>query len=180
MPEPACDFCAFRDPSVIVVFAAVFASMAIEARRAARHERALAAQGGVEPADDVYAIMRVAYPAAFIAMIGEALVRGGTPATFWIGAGVFALAKAAKWWAIVTLGPAWTFRVLVVPGRAPIASGPYRYLRHPNYVGVVGELVGVALMTGARLTGPLATLGFGWLIWKRIQVEERMLYSRQN
>ena len=46
--------------------------------------------------------------------------------------------------------------MIVVPGSTPIASGPYRLLRHPNYVGVVGEIVGVALMTAARVTGPLA------------------------
>ena len=56
-------------------------------------------------------------------------------------------------------GACWTFRVIVVPGTTLVASGPYRFMRHPNYVAVVGELVGVALMTGARVTGPLATLG---------------------
>ena len=42
-----------------------------------------------------------------------------------------------------------------------MTSGPYRVFRHPNYVGVIGELAGVALMSGALVTGPLATLGFG-------------------
>ena len=46
--------------------------------------------------------------------------------------------------------------MIVVPGDPLVASGPYRYLRHPNYVGVVGELVGAALMTRALITGPLA------------------------
>jgi methyltransferase len=65
--------------------------------------------------------------------------------------------------------------VIVVPGDSLVASGPYRYLRHPNYVGVVGEFIGTALMTGAIVTGPLALLGFGALLWRRIAVEERAL-----
>ena len=48
---------------------------------------------------------------------------------------LFILAKALKWWAILSLGRSWTFRVIVVPGDAPVASGPYAWLRHPNYVG---------------------------------------------
>ena len=54
-------------------------------------------------------------------------------------------AKALKWWAILTLGRFWTFRVIVVPGATLVAGGPYRWLRHPNYVGVIGELVGVGV-----------------------------------
>src|SRR5207302_315004 len=73
------------------------------------------------------------------------------------GATLFAAAKALKWWAIATLGPAWTFRVIVVPGAPLVASGPYRFVAHPNYIGVVGELVGATLMTGAFISGPIAT-----------------------
>ena len=54
-------------------------------------------------------------------------------------------------------------------------GGPYRFVRHPNYVAVVGELVSVALMTGAWLTGPVALVGFGALMMKRIAVEQRAL-----
>ena len=93
------------------------------------------------------------------------------------GATVFVLAKTLKWWAILTLGPFWTFRVIVVPGVTLVATGPYRWLRHPNYVGVVGELAGAALMTGALVTGPIAAAGFLILLSKRIAVESRMLQS---
>jgi methyltransferase len=87
----------------------------------------------------------------------------------------FVAAKLLKWWAIASLGGAWTFRVIVLPHRQLIATGPYRWLRHPNYVAVAGELVAVALMSGARIAGPVGTLVFGLLIVKRIAVEERAL-----
>ena len=56
-------------------------------------------------------------------------------------------AKALKFWAIASLGTRWTYKVLVMPGLPLVPTGPYRWLRHPNYVGVVGELVAMALMT---------------------------------
>jgi len=161
---------------VLLTSIAVFGFMLLEARRAAANEAAQTARGGVEPRGDVYKMMRVAYPAAFLAMIVEGAVRGPVPAAaLAAGATLFAAAKALKWWAILTLGRAWTFRVIVVPGMPLIVHGPYRHLRHPNYVGVAGELVGVALMTGALVTGPIATIGFGALMLKRIAVEQRAL-----
>ena len=51
-------------------------------------------------------------------------------------------------------------------------------MRHPNYVAVVGELVGVALTTGARMTGPIATVGFSLLMLRRIAIENRALDAR--
>ena len=160
----------------IVVGLVVFLLMALESLRARRNERAQRARGGIEPPDDVYAVMRVAYPAAFAAMLIEgALRRGAPPQALAAGAAVFAAAKALKWWAIVSLGPFWTFRVIVVPGAPLVARGPYRWLRHPNYVAVIGELAGAALMTAAVVSGPVAIAAFGALLIKRIAVEERTL-----
>jgi methyltransferase len=160
----------------MLVLIVVSCTMIAEAQRASSNERAQRARGGIEPADDVYKMMQVAYPAAFLTMIGEGFIRGGpSAAVLTVGFLLFLAAKALKWWAILTLGPSWTFRVIVVPGASLVATGPYRYLRHPNYVAVAGELVSVALMTGALITGPLATAGFGVLMLKRIAVEERAL-----
>jgi methyltransferase len=150
--------------------------MAFEAGRAARNERAQRARGGIEPQGDVYPAMRVVYPAAFLAMLVEAFIRGLPPT--WIvalGVALFAASKMLKWWAIVSLGPAWTFRVVVVPGSELVTVGPYRLMPHPNYVAVAGELVATALMTGARVSGPIATLLFSLLMLKRISVENRAL-----
>jgi methyltransferase len=163
---------------VIPLALLIFGTMLIEARRAAVNERAQLRRGGIEPPDDVYKMMRVAYPACFLAMLAEAAWRGLPPLPILAaGATVFVLAKALKWWAILTLGPFWTFRVIVVPGVALVATGPYRWLRHPNYVGVVGELAGAALMTGGLVTGPIAAAGFLFLLSKRIAVESRMLQN---
>jgi methyltransferase len=161
----------------VSVFVAVFAFMLVEARRAAANERAQRARGGVEPPGDVYALMQVMYPASFLVMLAEGAWRGGAPRPIVIaGAAIFAAAKAIKWWAIRSLGPFWTFRVIVVPGSRRIISGPYRFVPHPNYVAVVGEFIAVAMMTGAVVSGPLALIAFAALLLKRIAVEERALH----
>ena len=80
----------------------------------------------------------------------------------------------SSYWAIATLGPRWTFE-LVTPGAQLVASEPYRWLRHPNYVGVAGELAGAALMAFAPLTGVIALVLFGALMLARISIEERAL-----
>ncbi len=161
---------------MLFLFAIVYLPMLIEARRAASNERAQRGRGGVEPPHDVYTMMRVAYPAAFLLMIVDGTL-GGRPASPTIAAGfaLFVAAKALKWWAIRTLGPAWTFRIIVVPAAPLVVDGPYRLVRHPNYIAVAGELLAVAIMTGSRIAGPIAIVGFGLLMLKRMAVENRAL-----
>jgi methyltransferase len=166
---------------IAIVAVLIYLPMVLEARRAARHERARRARGGIEPRGDVYDVMRVAYPASFLAILVEGLARGGEPGVAAAaGAVLFGGAKALKWWAIAALGPAWTFRILVIPRAPLVTTGPYRYLAHPNYLGVMGELAGAALLAGASIAGPVATLAFGSLVLRRIAVERRALRSGRD
>ena len=155
---------------------AVLLVMLGEAVLAAHNERVLRAKGAVEPSGDVYATMRWAYPSCFAAMAIEGALTGPSPSqVLAAGFAVFGLSKALKLWAMSTLGVRWTFRVLVLPGHSLIERGPYALIRHPNYVAVIGELLGVALTVWAPLTGVTAVIGFGALIRRRIAVEERAL-----
>jgi methyltransferase len=162
----------------LLVWTIVF-TMIGETIVSARHDRALRARGAVEPAGDVIKVMAVAYPASFAAMFAEGIVRGaGAGPLLTAGVVLFAAAKALKYWAILTLGERWTFRVLVPPGAASTTAGPYRWLSHPNYVAVAGEIAGCALAMEAIVTGPLAFAGFGLLMLRRIKVEEAALTGR--
>ena len=162
-----------------IVLIAAFVPMLAEAARSRRNERALRASGAIEPEEDVYPVMQVAYPACFAGIAAEGFVRDRTIGiSFAAGCVVFALAKALKYWAIASLGPRWTFRVLVLPGAPLVVSGPYRWLRHPNYVGVAGELLGASLMAGAPIAGVTSMVVFGGLLLARIRVEERALEAR--
>jgi methyltransferase len=144
-----------------------------------RNERILVARGAVEPLDPVYRTMRWAYPGAFLAMALEgALVGPAAGAVAVTGVLIIAAAKILKIWAIATLGVRWTYRVMVIPGAPLVSSGPYRWMRHPNYAGVIGELLGMAVLMAARLTGPVSLLFFSWLLRRRILAEERALGFR--
>ena len=165
----------------LVLFVLAFVPMAFEARLSRAHDRGLRALGAREPRDDVYGAMQVVYPACFLAMIAEAWLRGRTlNGVFVTGAVLFAVAKLVKYWAIATLGPRWTFRVLVPPASTFVTSGPYRFMRHPNYLGVAGELLGMAVMAQAPVTGALSIVSFGALLLARIRVEERALGRTGN
>jgi methyltransferase len=160
----------------LVTLMAVLLVMAGEAVLSRVNEASLRRRGAVEASGDVYRTMQWAYPVSFIAMAAEGALWGPAPRDLLLaGLAVFGTAKALKLWAIMSLGERWSFRVLVLPGEPLVATGPYRWLRHPNYLAVVGEIVGVALTVWAPVTGLLALLGFGSLMRRRIAVEDRAL-----
>ncbi|MEO7191619.1 MAG: isoprenylcysteine carboxylmethyltransferase family protein [Vicinamibacterales bacterium] len=168
--------------ATVFIAATIFGLMLAEQRVSRRHERALRAAGAIAPPGDVYRAMAVLYPAAFLAMAIEGVWR--TQATTdtvggpsWMASGLllFIASKALKYWAMASLGPRWSFRVIVQPGLPLVTQGPYRYLSHPNYVAVVGELVSTAMMMGAIVSGPVMTAAFGAVLWARIRFEDRVL-----
>jgi methyltransferase len=140
------------------------------------NEAQLRAKGAIEPPGDVINTMRWVYPVSFVAMAVEGALVGPSPANV-LAAGLvlFGLAKALKVWAISSLGPRWSYRVLILPGAPLVTAGPYRFMSHPNYLAVVGELLSVAMIVAAPITGVLATLAFGMLMRTRIRVEDTAL-----
>ena len=58
------------------------------------------------------------------------------------------LLQIARFWVLISLGRRWTIRIIVVPGEHLVARGPYRFLRHPNYAVVTGEIAAVPLAVG--------------------------------
>ena len=158
-----------------------FLPMLAEAALSRRNEHVLRDAGALEPHDDVYPAMQLAYPGCFVAMLAESFVRAtGFTRVALAGLIVFAAGKLLKYWAIHTLGRRWTFRVLVPPGSARTLAGPYRFMRHPNYLGVLGELAGFALLSSAFWTGAASVVAFAALLRARIRVEERALGVRAD
>jgi methyltransferase len=85
------------------------------------------------------------------------------------------LAQGLRWWCIVTLGPQWNTRVVIVPGAGRVTSGPYRWLRHPNYLAVVVEGVCLPLVHTAWITASTFTAANAWVLRRRISVEDAAL-----
>jgi methyltransferase len=88
---------------------------------------------------------------------------------------LFAAAMALRYWAIAALGERWSTRLVVVPGAPAVATGPYRFVRHPNYLAVVVEGVALPMIHGAWLTALLFSLANAILLAVRIRAEEAAL-----
>ncbi len=164
------------------VLAVIVGLLLAETRLSRLNERWLRAQGAIAPEGDVYGALALLYPAAFILMgleglYGTAVSRPQPAAPSWFAAGLLMVvaSKGLKYWAIRELGQRWSFRVLIQPGVPLVTTGPYRYIAHPNYLAVVGELVGTAMMCRARVTGPMMILLFGTVLWARVRFETRVL-----
>jgi methyltransferase len=88
---------------------------------------------------------------------------------------VLAATMGLRYWAIASLGDRWTTQVFVVPGEAPVRRGPYRWLRHPNYLAVVFEVAALPLVHTAWCTALLVSIGNAWVLRVRIREEEAAL-----
>jgi methyltransferase len=142
-----------------------------------RNARKALAAGGVETGRRAYAVMVVVHALFPIACAGEvlALRRPFPGAPGFVALTVTLGAQALRWWAISTLGWRWSTRIIVVPGATPVTGGPYRFLRHPNYLAVVLEMVSVPLTHGAWLTALVFSALNAALLAVRIPAEERAL-----
>ena len=87
--------------------------------------------------------------------------------------GLFALVELGRLWVLRTLGRRWTTRIIVVPGETPVASGPYRYLRHPNYAVVAAEIALLPLVFGLWQSAVLFTVLNAAMMAVRIGAEDR-------
>lgn len=134
--------------------------------------RALA-RGGVEVGRAHYRVMTAFHTLFLVACAFEAKPFDA-PLFFAFLPGALG-AQALRYWAIRTLGDRWNTRVIVVPGDEPVTAGPYRYLKHPNYLAVVIELFCVPMMMGAFATAIAFSLGNAALLYVRIRAEERAL-----
>jgi methyltransferase len=135
------------------------------------------AQGGVETGRGHYPFMVVLHTGLLVAMLVEAVVRRpDVPAALaWSMLLVVVGAQALRWWCIATLGRRWNTRVIVVPGLAPVRSGPYRWLSHPNYVAVVVEGVALPLVHASWVTALVFTVANAALLTVRLRAENAAL-----
>ncbi len=155
----------------ILILALVTAERVGELVLAGRNTRRLLARGGVEAGADHYPII-VGLHAAWLA--GLWLLARDRPVEFgWLGA--FLVLQGFRAWTLLTLRGRWTTRVISVPGEALVQAGPYRFVRHPNYLVVVGEILVLPLAFGLVAYAAVFTAMNASVLWLRIRVEERAL-----
>jgi methyltransferase len=133
------------------------------------------AHGGVESGRGHYPFMVVLHTGLLAGCLVEAAHRPFVPALGLTMLVVVVLSQGLRWWCITVLGRQWNTRVIVVPGLRLVARGPYRWLRHPNYVAVVAEGIALPLVHTAWLTAAVFTVLNIPLLAIRIRTEEAAL-----
>ncbi len=143
---------------------------------ARRHTAWALAAGGREYGAGHYPVMVVLHSALLIGALAEVWLSGRMfPSYGWAMLALVLGAQSLRWWCIATLGRQWNTKVLVVPGAPLVNGGPYRWVRHPNYVAVVIEGFALPLVHAAWWTAALFTAANAVLLRHRIRVEDRAL-----
>ena len=159
------------------IMALVALQRLIEMRYAARNTAALRARGAVEIGAAHYPLIVVLH-AAWLVAIAALLPR--SVVIQWPLLGVFVVLQLLRVWVITTLGPYWTTRIIMLPGVPLVRSGPYRFVRHPNYIVVACEIAVLPLVFGEIGVAILfSLLNAAMLAW-RIRQEETTLDPRRR
>lgn len=164
-----------------VLYTLLVALMALgrlcELRIAGRNLRRLLAKGGVEAAPEHYRWMVLLHTAFLICCPLEVwlLDRPFLPALGIPMLLLVILATGLRYWVISTLDGRWTTRIVVLPGSSPITGGPYRFLRHPNYLAVITEILALPLVHTAWMTAVVFSVLNALLLRVRIRAEEAAL-----
>jgi methyltransferase len=149
----------------------------VELALSTRNARRLLARGAVEVARGQVPFMVVLHalflPSCAVEVL--ALERPFPGVAGFAALAVALLAQGLRYWAVATLGERWNVRVIALPGAPPVEGGPYRFVRHPNYLAVALELAAIPLVHGAWLTALGFSLLNGAFLAARIPAEEAAL-----
>jgi methyltransferase len=162
----------------LALVAAVAVERLVELALSRRNAARALARGGREAEPRVFYALMVAAHTLFLAACPLEVFWARRPFLPALGLPMLALvagAMALRYWAVVALGDRWNTRVIVVPGEPAVTTGPYRHLRHPNYLAVVVEAFALPLVHTAWLTALAAAAGNALLLAARIRREERAL-----
>ena len=164
----------------LVLVGVVAAERVLELWVARRNAAWARSRGGVEAGRGHYPLMVALHAAWLVGCVVEPAASGRAfdAARFGAGAAVVAAAQGLRWWSIRTLGRRWNTRIIVVPGLPLVTGGPYRFLRHPNYLAVALEVAALPVALGAWLTALAGSALNGALMARRIPCEEAALGIR--
>ena len=162
----------WRDAILALVAVQRVAELAWSRRNVGR----LLARGGIEHGRGHYPLLVVVHVAWFLAMLTWVPRDAGIDV--WM-LGIYVVLQGLRIWTMASLGEYWTTRIVSVPDAPLVRGGPYRFLRHPNYIVVMGEIVVLPLVFGALwIAAAFAVLNGTVLAW-RIAVEEAALKNRR-
>lgn len=159
-------------PPLYVIVAFLVVQRLVELRIAHRNQRALFSKGAIEVGREHYSLIVALHAGWLLALL--LTIPPEAPASKPLLA-CFVLLQVGRLWVLVTLGSRWTTRVILLPGAELVRSGPYRFLKHPNYVIVSLELAIVPLIFSAWLVAAAATVLNLLVLRTRIRAENQAL-----
>jgi methyltransferase len=162
-----------------VLLLAVGAGRLIEMRLSRRHQRALAERGARRAPEPGFVFMVALHTGVLVAAALEVWLLH-RPFTAIVGVPAlvaFVLSNVLRWWVIATLGPHWNVQVVGSMEMGVVTGGPYRWIRHPNYVAVFVELLALPLIHGAWLTALVGSVLHVFVLRRRLALEEAVLAS---
>lgn len=164
------------DTLLVLAMSLVAFQRLLELRLSRRNERRARTRGAVERGAGHYKPIVAAHTSWLISTFVEGALRGPDFPAFWpIPLALFLLVQPVRYWAIFSLGENWNTRILVVPGAKLVRRGPYRYVKHPNYVVVIVEILAFPLIFGAWITALVFSILNALLLHVRIKEENRAL-----
>ena len=163
--------------AVIIVVALVALQRLAELLYAGRNTRRLRQRGAIEHGRYHYPLFMALHGAWLVAIL---VAVPASAEIVWPALALFILLQLARLWIVATLGPFWTTRIITLPDAPLIRHGPYRFLRHPNYLVVIGEIALLPLAFGAwRIAVVFSLLNLALLAWRR-RVEDAALAPRRG
>jgi methyltransferase len=156
---------------IVVILALVTLQRIGELWLSVRNTRRLLARGGREHAPGHYPLI-VALHVLWLAALWWLAPSRGVDG-FWLG--MFVLIEVARIWVLVSLGPRWTTRIIVLTDEPLVRRGPYRFLKHPNYMVVVAEIAVLPLVFGLWQVALVFTLLNAAILFVRIRAENEAL-----
>jgi methyltransferase len=144
-----------------------------------RHQREMVARGASKVADPVFRTMVLLHTGVLVGAALEVvfLHRPFYPILAAVCFAIFLAANVIRWWVIRTLGEHWNVEVMNSTGMGVITSGPFRYVRHPNYAAVFVEMLVLPLIHCAWITAAVGSAAHILVLSRRINTEERVLFS---
>ena len=163
----------------LALLAAVGAGRLVEMRISSRHQRRLAAQGVAKVSEKHFRWMVLLHIGILVSAGLEVVMlrRPLIPALALATGALFVLSNALRWWVIATLAEHWNIQVMASTRLGVVTRGPYRWVRHPNYVAVFVELLTLPLIHTAWLTALWGSAAHLWMLRRRIAVEEAVLLA---
>jgi methyltransferase len=173
------------DISVIAylgLLVAVAALRLLELRISKQHQKEMLGRGAARVEEPRFRWMVVLHTAVLIGSAVEVvfLHRPFLPVLGTIMLFVFLAANVVRWWVIRTLGEHWNVQVVDSTRLGVVTSGPFRFVRHPNYAAVFAEMIALPLIHTAWLTALVGTVAHAIVLKMRLSTEERVLFANPD